>query len=159
VQEVGSSDRVKQLLTAVREADSYEFEEALGHFSLQIFSYHDVKQPRPERFYHAFILGLLVNLGGEYEVLSNRESGYGRYDIRLRPFDPSRTAIVMELKSPRVRRGETVEDAVAAALKQLRAKRYATNLLGLGYQVAQWAIGVYGKDLLVEELDGASNTA
>jgi hypothetical protein len=158
VQEVGSSDRVKQLLTAVREADSYEFEEALGHFSLQIFSYHDVKQPRPERFYHAFILGLLVNLGGEYEVLSNRESGYGRYDIRLRPFDPSRTAIVMELKSPRVRRGETVEDAVAAALKQLRAKRYATNLLGLGYQVAQWAIGVYGKDLLVEELDGASNT-
>ncbi|NJO02327.1 MAG: hypothetical protein HC880_12120 [Bacteroidia bacterium] len=54
-------------------------------FAGQVFSYHDVPGYEPESFYHAFVLGLLVNLEERYEIKSNRESGTGRYDIMLIP--------------------------------------------------------------------------
>jgi hypothetical protein len=153
VREQVSSLRLEDLLRAVREGDAYLFEEALAYFALAIFSYHDVEQPRPESFYHAFLLGLMVHLGGEYDIRSNRESGYGRYDLLLIPRDKQRPGIVIELKSPRVRRNETLEAALADAVAQLRQKRYDTELRAQGLaQVVQWAIAVYGKDLLLEEL-------
>ena len=154
VRERTDQEQLQDLFDSIRTCDAYRFEEALAHFALRIFSYHDTAQPEPEKFYHAFILGLLANLSGEYEISSNREQGFGRYDILLRPADRSRAAIVLELKSPRVRRGETVADALADAVAQLRQKRYDAGLHEAGYtQVAQWAVGVYGKELLIEEIE------
>ncbi len=72
-------------------------------------SYHDFSG-EPEKVYHAFALGMLVWLSGKYEIKSNRESGYGRYDLALTPHDPGKQGIVMEFKRIDEKRGEEKRD-------------------------------------------------
>ena len=83
-----------------------------------------------ERVYQAFILGMLVNLGGEYEVDSEKESGYGRYDISIIPKDKSKKAVIMELK--RIETDETKDEALNSALAQIEEKKYETAILAKG---------------------------
>ena len=114
------------------------------------FSYFDVgnsqnnhtsKSDRPERFYHGFVLGLVVELKGRYHISSNRESGYGRYDVMLEPVNDTDPAFVLEFKI--CEEGEkTLEDTVAAAKEQIQDKPYTSELEARG--IEQERIRCYG---------------
>lgn len=135
--------RVEILLQALRTNDIELFEELLNEFVMNTLSYYDTSVSDPEKVYQAFLLGLLVNMS-DYEVSSNRESGYGRYDILLRPKDNHGQGIVMELK--RLRPSETVETALMAAFKQIEEKQYAATLQAAGItDVLKMAITFDGK--------------
>ncbi|MDE7210338.1 MAG: PD-(D/E)XK nuclease domain-containing protein, partial [Lachnospiraceae bacterium] len=104
------------------------------------FSYFDTgKKPsrktEPERFYHGFVLGLIVDLSDRYEITSNRESGFGRYDVMLKPKglkEKSTPAIIMEFKVCNPKHEKNLEETVEAALMQIREKGYASALITQG---------------------------
>ena len=103
------------------------------------------ERAQPERFYHGLVLGLLVELRGRYSVESNRESGYGRYDVALVPTDGaggSDPAVVMEFKVFDPRREASLEDTVARARAQIEGKAYAAGLVERG--IAPGRIRAYG---------------
>ncbi len=107
----------------------------------------------PERFYHGFVLGLLVELRGRYLVTSNRESGYGRYDVMLEPLDPSRDdAIILEFKVFDPRREASLEDTVKAARAQIAERRYAASLEARGIapeRIRAYGFAFKGKQVLI----------
>jgi len=125
---VGSSARVRQMLAALLSGDAATFGRHLSDLLRSAMSYHDFSGRQPERVYHAFIAGLLVQLGAEHEVRSNRESGYGRYDVMVLPRTAGQPGVVLELKVPDAYAGETVEQALDAALRQLSERDYAAEL-------------------------------
>ena len=106
------------------------------------FSFFDTGGRKPERFYHAFVLGLIVDLKGRYEIVSNRESGLGRCDVMLFPLRKGDRGIVIEFKTMRPRKEKSLEDTCASALRQIADKRYADALAARG--VARNAIYAYG---------------
>ena len=119
----------------------------MNRVALQTFSYFDTgKHPslsEPERFYHGFVLGLLVDLGGRYTLTSNRESGFGRYDVMLEPTDIARDdAILLEFKVLDETEEASLEDTVQAALKQIQEKQYAALLIAKG--IPKERIRAYG---------------
>jgi len=104
----------------------------------------------PENVYHAFAMGLLLWLAPAYRVKSNRESGYGRYDIMIIPDDPSTLGYIIEFK--KVRRNETVESAVESALNQIEERKYETELLENGIKkFKKLAVVFKGKDVTIRE--------
>lgn len=107
----------------------------------------------PERFYHGFVLGMVVSLADKYKVLSNRESGYGRYDIMIVPFDRTAKAFIIEFKviDPDDEE-ETLEDTIANAHMQIEQKRYETELTASGFapeQIRKYAFAFQGKKCLI----------
>lgn len=106
----------------------------------------------PERFYHGFVLGLIVELAGKYMVLSNRESGFGRYDVLLEPLDKQSKAFVLEFKVRNSRREATLEDTLAAALDQIEKKGYDTDLMARGFtkdKIRHYGFAFVGKKVLI----------
>jgi hypothetical protein len=86
-----------------------------------------------ESFYHGIVLGMLVELRDSYIITSNRESGFGRYDVMIKPKDIEKNqAFILEFKIMNKRREATLEDAVQAALKQIEEKQYEAELLASG---------------------------
>jgi hypothetical protein len=126
--QVGGSAEVEALLQALLRGDARTVERYLSRMLKVSLSYHDTGGPEPERVIHGFIVGLLVGLGPAYEVRSNRESGYGRYDVMVLPRDAGRPGVVLELKTVDTDAGETPSEALASALTQIRARDYATEL-------------------------------
>jgi len=127
---LGDSSRVRGLLSALLAGDARSLGRHLSDLLCHTMSYHDLGGRQPERVYHAFIAGLLVHLGGDYEVRSNRESGYGRYDVMVLPRERGRPGVVLELKVPD--EDEAVETALDAALRQIRERDYAAELVARG---------------------------
>ena len=106
----------------------------------------------PERFYHGFVLGLLVDLRGRYEVSSNRESGFGRYDVMLRPLHPEDDGIILEFKIFNPKKENTMEETVQAALQQIQDKNYEQTLLeqGIGAErIRKYGFAFRGKEVLI----------
>lgn len=126
----GGASAADAALRALLLGDAAELERALQVLLTHTLSYHDPAGRPPERIDHAFILGLLVSLGGDYDVRSNRESGFGRADVLVLPRQPGRPGIVVELKT--VGEGETFDAALAAALAQIRDRDYAAELRARG---------------------------
>ncbi len=128
----------------------------MNRMTLNIFSYFDTgKRPsgvEPERFYHGFVLGLLVELRNSYYLTSNRESGFGRYDIVLEPKEKGKDAIIIEFKVFNGRREKGLEDTVAAALKQIEEKQYEALLIEKGIpkeRIRKYGFAFEGKTVLI----------
>jgi hypothetical protein len=113
-------------------------------------SYFDVGGNEPERFYHAFVLGMMMTLTGKYQVKSNRESGYGRYDVMLIPNNKSLNGVVMEFKKVDTYEDETLETGCQDAIKQIREKNYRSELEALGVvNIIEVGVAFLGKDVKV----------
>lgn len=119
---------------------------------LHTFSSFDTgDRSEPERFYHAFVLGLLVELRGRYKDRSNRESGYGRYDVMLIPDSVEDNAYVLEFKV-RQAADETLKSAAEKALRQIEDKKYDAELLDSGIKpdrIHHYGLVFEGKDVLI----------
>lgn len=107
---------------------------------------------RPERFYHGFVLGLIVELAGEYRISSNRESGFERYDVMLEPLKKGKPAFVLEFKVRNPRREASLSDTLKAALTQMDEKHYDRELLTRGIkedQIRHYGFAFEGKQVLI----------
>ena len=134
-------------INAMLHDDIDAMNEYINRVVLSTFSYFDTgKRPsgaEPERFYHGFVLGLLVDLQDRYIITSNRESGFGRYDVMIKPKEPEKQdAYILEFKVFNSRKESSLEDTVAAALRQIEEKQYAAVLLERG--IAREHIHSYG---------------
>jgi hypothetical protein len=123
---------VTEMLKALLGGDVKTFYKIFATTVERSVSYHDVGEDKSESFYHAFVLGILVHLDKDYEIKSNRESGYGRYDVMIIPKDKSKKGIIMEFKKVDKFENETVETALKSALAQIEEKKYDTELRGMG---------------------------
>ena len=147
------NDFVKALLKgSLKEMNIYMNDVALATFS----SFDTGKKPseksQPERFYHGFVLGLLVELRDRYQIRSNRESGYGRYDVMLTPVTEVDDAIVIEFKVHETDEEESLQDTVRTALDQITEKNYDAELLAQGIpadRIRHYGFAFEGKKVLI----------
>lgn len=116
----------------LKEMNTFMNRMALSMFSSFDGGNHPSGQTNPERFYHGFVLGLLVDLAGKYQVTSNRESGFGRYDVMLTPLDRENDGIILEFKVYDPEEEGSLEDTVQSALRQIEEKKYEQSLLDGG---------------------------
>ena len=156
------NDFVKALLKgSLKEMNIYMNDVALATFS----SFDTGKKPsekgQPERFYHGFVLGLLVELRDRYQIRSNRESGYGRYDVMLTPVTDVDDAIVIEFKVHEPDEEESLQDTVRTALDQIKEKNYDAELLLQGIpadRIRHYGFAFEGKKVLIGQ-DEIQNVA
>lgn len=138
--------------------------EAMNYYmnkvAMATFSYFDVgggrvEDSEPERFYHGFVLGLMADQADIYEIRSNRESGFGRYDVMMIPRktdDVTLPAIILEFKVHNSRREKNLEETVEAALAQIETKNYDAELLALGIgkeKIRHYGFAFEGKKILI----------
>ncbi len=144
---------VKSLLRA----ETKGMNKFLNKFLLKTCSYFDggsnASEAEPERFYHGLVLGLMVGLGEEYILESNRESGYGRYDVMLKPRDVKKDmGIIIEFKVLDEDDEKTLEDTARSALRQIEEKHYEEELLTAGVpkdKIYKYGFAFSGKAALV----------
>ena len=144
---------VKALLSCnLEEMNYYMNKVALATFSSFDTGNHPSDASEPERFYHGFVLGLLVELRERYEVSSNRESGLGRYDVMLIPKKDEKTAFVLEFKVHNPGKENTLEDTVQSALRQIEDKKYDELLQERGVKpedIRHYGFAFEGKEVLI----------
>lgn len=142
-----------EMLKALINFDYEVFEEIFIDYVEKSLSYFDVSGEEPERVYHSFVLGMLVSLNNTHYVLSNRESGYGRYDVMVIPKDISRLGIIIEFKRARRTNKKTIEQLIEEAKTQIEEKKYETELLNRGItNIKKLVIVFKGKEVCVNDV-------
>ena len=136
----------------LKEMNVYMNDVALVTFSSFDTGSHPSGKTQPERFYHGFVLGLLAELRDRYVLKSNRESGYGRYDVMLIPRDFAEQAYVLEFKVHDPEEEESLQETVQAALMQIQEKQYDAELSELHIkpeQIHHYGFAFEGKKVLI----------
>ena len=140
----------------IESMNEYMNDVALNTFSSFDSGKHNSERKAPENFFHGFVLGLMVDQTENYIITSNRESGYGRYDIMLEPIDKTNEkypGIVIEFKVINPRKENTLEETVAAALKQIEDKNYDAELIKRGVKeenIHHYGFAFRGKEVLID---------
>ena len=150
---------LSEFTTAMLQGDPETMEEYMDDIMLATMSSFDggmtPSDKVPESFYHGLVLGLLVEQKGRYEIRSNRESGYGRYDVMMIPRKDDLPAVILEFKLFSSKRGEKLlEDTAANALKQIEEKKYDMELLDQGIpaeRILKYGFAFKGKECLIRK--------
>lgn len=128
-----------------------DFERKFKKLVIEMFSFFDVGENTAENFYHAFVLGMLVGLKDKYFVKSNRESGYGRYDIMLEPKDKNGNSFIMEFKISENMEEKNLEKLIEEAKKQIEEKKYEQELKEKGFtNITKIIFAFKGKEFKLE---------
>ena len=142
-----------EMLKALVNFDYEVFEEIFIEYVERSLSYFDVSGEEPERVYHSFVLGMLVSLSNTHYVLSNRESGYGRYDVMVIPKDISKLGIIIEFKKARRTNKKSIDQLIEEGKKQIEDKKYETELLSRGItNIKKLVIVFKGKEVSVNDV-------
>lgn len=152
-----SASNYNDFIKAMLQDDIKAMNVYMNRVSITTFSFFDTgKKPsaesEPERFYHGFVLGLIVELEDRYTVASNRESGFGRYDVMLEPKEHTDDAIIMEFKVQDVNDEKTLNDTVQSALDQIELKEYSAYLTARGIpqdRIRKYGFAFHGKNVLI----------
>ena len=165
------SNMTGDFIEAMLAGDLYAMNSYMNDIALDTFSSFDVagkeeSRIRPENFYHGFVLGLMVDQIDNYIITSNRESGFGRYDIMLEPINKNSAkyqgsiptgrilpGIIIEFKVINPRKENTLEETVEAALKQIEEKNYDAELIGRGVNpsnIHHYGFAFKGKEVLID---------
>lgn len=146
-----TNDQIKELLLNLVEGKIEEFQKKFEYIIQKTFSYFDVGANTAENFYHAFILGMLVNLDGKYRVKSNAESGAGRPDVIIIPQNRTQKGVIIEFKVADGKGEEALRKKAAEALQQINAQNYAAEITDLGIkEVVELAVVFYRKKVHVD---------
>ena len=146
------NNKLRVLLKSLIEGDLKLFQKIFSEFVRDTLSFYDTGK-NVEAVYHAFLLGLLVNLS-DYEIISNQEAGYGRVDIiLLHKTDKNRLAIIIELKTIDEFEEETKEKALENAVKQIQEKEYIALVQKRGYEnILSFGVVFDGKRVWVKQI-------
>lgn len=149
----GYNDFIKALLHGdLKAMNVYMNRVALTTFSIFDSGKHPSVENEPERFYHGFVLGLIVELEDRYVITSNRESGFGRYDVILEPKNFKYPAIILEFKVFDPDEEDSLKDTAARALQQINEKQYDIALLSRGIpkeNIQKYGFAFQGKEILI----------
>lgn len=143
-------------VTALLACDVEQMNDYMARAALNLFSYFDTgNRPsgtEPERFYHGFVLGLIVDLHEDYVITSNGESGFGRYDVMIEPKNRKQNAYILEFKVFHARHERSLQDTVDAAHAQIEERKYEAVLLEKGFpaeNIHKYAFAFRGKQVLI----------
>jgi len=143
----GTEVKTNILIKALEGGDIKKFEKTLGEIMINMLSHFDLDKEM-EKIYQVFMIGLVGFLMGKYEIISNNESGYGRYDLAMIPIKSNEKAYLMEFKISKTKKG--MEESAEKALKQIDEKKYDTKLRARGIKnILKIGIAFYGKEVKV----------
>ena len=156
-----AKQETNEFIRALISGDIESMNEYMNDVALNTFSSFDSGKKKsnrkaPENFFHGFVLGLIVDQTENYIITSNRESGYGRYDIMLEPIDKTNEkypGIIIEFKVINPRKESSLEETVAAALKQIEDKNYDAELVKRGVKeenIHHYGFAFRGKEVLID---------
>ena len=152
-----TNEFIKALITGdIESMNEYMNDVALRTFSSFDTGKHTSEKKAPENFFHGFVLGLMVDQSENYIITSNRESGFGRYDIMLEPKDKQTQkypGIVIEFKVINPRKENSLEETVEAALKQIEEKNYDAELINRGVNkenIHHYGFAFKSKEVLID---------
>ena len=151
-QETMTNQKYEEMLSNLITGDIENFGYVFQEFVIDNISYFDASGKEPEKVYHSFVLGMLISLSNTHEVKSNKESGYGRYDVMIIPKDISKIGIIIEFKKINTLSKESIEEGTLKALTQIEDMKYSQELINKGIKnIIKIAIVFKGKEVEITQ--------